>query len=139
MPPAHFDPKGPYPELPAFFKVLSTTVDRRGRPFEGVGGRTWPGRARARRPWARRPHPSQTLDPPLPHPYRHGLEYVSSIEARDYPFFGTQWHPEKPPYEFSDTTIPHSRSAVSVSHHLADTFVDLARQCPHKRVEGEKG
>lgn len=27
---------------------------------------------------------------------RNGLEYVSTVEARRYPFTGTQWHPEKP-------------------------------------------
>ena len=40
---------------------------------------------------------------------RNGSEYISTIEAKNYPFFGTQWHPEKPPYEFSLTAIPHTR------------------------------
>ena len=28
------------------------------------------------------------------------MEYVSSAEHKRYPFTATQWHPEKPPYEF---------------------------------------
>jgi gamma-glutamyl hydrolase len=62
---------------------------------------------------------------------RGGVEYVSTIEHKKYPFFGTQWHPEKPPFEFSDRTIPKSHAAMSVSHYLADTFLDAARACPH--------
>ena len=31
---------------------------------------------------------------------RNGVEYVSSAEHKRYPFFATQWHPEKPPFEF---------------------------------------
>jgi len=33
--------------------------------------------------------------------HRKGLEYVSTIESKHHPFFGTQWHPEKPPFEFA--------------------------------------
>ena len=46
------------------------------------------------------------------------MEYVSTIEHQWMPFFGTQWHPEKPPFEFSDDTIPHSHEAIAVSQHL---------------------
>ncbi len=49
---------------------------------------------------------------------RKGVEYVSTIEHQWMPFFGTQWHPEKPPFEFSDNTIPHSHEAIAVSQHL---------------------
>ncbi|KAK9803146.1 hypothetical protein WJX72_001749 [[Myrmecia] bisecta] len=62
---------------------------------------------------------------------RNGTEYVSTIEHRRYPFFGTQWHPEKPPYEFSDLAIPHSHDAIRVGQHLANVFIELARQSPH--------
>lgn len=42
-----------------------------------------------------------------------------------------QWHPEKPPFEFSDLTIPHTHDAISVSQHLSNVFVDYARQSAH--------
>lgn len=69
---------------------------------------------------------------------RNGAEYISTIEHIKYPFFGTQWHPEKPPYEFSLDNIPHSRDAVHVSQHLADVFVDYARHSSHKPESKEE-
>ena len=57
------------------------------------------------------------------------MEYVSTIEHQRLPFFGTQWHPEKPPFEFSDETIPHSHEAIAVSQHLrCRTSTDFADQ-----------
>ncbi len=49
-----------------------------------------------------------------------------------------QWHPEKPPFEFSDLTIPHTHDAISVSQHLANLFVDYARQSAHLPVSKEE-
>jgi gamma-glutamyl hydrolase len=69
---------------------------------------------------------------------RKGATYVSTIQHKKYPFFGTQWHPEKPPYEFSDLTIPHTIDAVHVSQHLANVFIHLARQSPHKPESKEQ-
>ena len=42
---------------------------------------------------------------------KHGLEYLSSIEAIQYPFVGVQFHPEKNIFEWSEREprIPHSR------------------------------
>ena len=56
-----------------------------------------------------------------------GEVYVSTVEGRRYPFFATQWHPEKPPYEFSDNTIPHTRTAIDAAYATASLFVDVAR------------
>jgi len=69
---------------------------------------------------------------------RKGVPYVATIEHAAYPFFGTQWHPEKPPFEFSDRTIPKSHAAMSVSHYLADLFMDHARACPHAPASPEQ-
>lgn len=63
---------------------------------------------------------------------RNGQEYVSTVEGKKYPFFGTQWHPEKPPFEFSDNHIPHIRDAIAMSNHLANSFIDIARLGRHK-------
>ena len=49
-----------------------------------------------------------------------------------------QWHPEKPPFEFSDLTIPHSHDAISVSQHMANMFVDWARKSAHVPVSKEE-
>lgn len=80
--------------------------------------------------------------------HRNGIEYVSTMEGIKYPYFGTQWcvvcgkgkglypnknhrHPEKPPYEFSDRHIPHSRDAIGVSNHMAMQFIEVARLSSH--------
>lgn len=62
---------------------------------------------------------------------RNGLEYVSTIESRHHPFFGTQWHPEKPPYEFAMEAIPHSIESIKLSQHLGHAFIDAARRSSH--------
>lgn len=62
------------------------------------------------------------------------LEYLSTIEARNYPFVGTQFHPEKNIFEWALNTvknIPHSRHAVAVSLYFSTYFVNLARQSKH--------
>jgi gamma-glutamyl hydrolase len=41
---------------------------------------------------------------------------------------GTQWHPEKPPFEFGMEEVPHSLSAIRVSQALANAFIDTARK-----------
>ena len=69
---------------------------------------------------------------------RNGVEYVSSAEHKRYPFFATQWHPEKPPFEFGMTEVPHSLSAIRVSQHLANAFVDTARKSGHDFASPEE-
>ncbi|KFM28592.1 Gamma-glutamyl hydrolase A [Auxenochlorella protothecoides] len=69
---------------------------------------------------------------------RVGVEYISTAEHRRYPFFATQWHPEKPPYEFGMKAIPHSLDAVLVSQHLANVFVDTARRSGHEPESHEE-
>eukprot|EP00092_Neocalanus_flemingeri_P020717 GFUD01022451.1.p1 GENE.GFUD01022451.1~~GFUD01022451.1.p1 ORF type:complete len:382 (-),score=85.16 GFUD01022451.1:168-1313(-) len=64
---------------------------------------------------------------------KNHLEYISSIEAKDYPFFGTQFHPEKNIFEWNEQEpmIPHSRHAVHVSLYFATHFVNMARKSRH--------
>jgi len=62
---------------------------------------------------------------------RNGLEYVASAEHKRYPFFATQWHPEKPPFEFGMQEVPHTMDAILVSQHLANVFVEASRRSSH--------
>ena len=68
---------------------------------------------------------------------RQGVKYVSTAEHRSYPFFSTQWHPEKPPFEFGMHEIPGSLQAIQVAQHLANVFIEAARQSPHKFASPE--
>jgi len=70
---------------------------------------------------------------------RHNLEYLSTIEAKNYPFIGVQFHPEKNIFEWSvkEPRIPHSRHAVHVSLYFATHFVNLARSSTHRFTDRE--
>ena len=56
---------------------------------------------------------------------------MSTAEHKQYPFYATQWHPEKPVSEFGMAEVPHTLSALRVSQHLANVFIDTARRSSH--------
>ena len=65
-----------------------------------------------------------------------GRSFVSTMEARDYPFYGVQWHPEKNNFEWSMadghySEIPHTAAAVAVSAATAHFFLGETRRCTH--------
>ncbi|PIK56471.1 putative gamma-glutamyl hydrolase-like isoform X3 [Apostichopus japonicus] len=65
---------------------------------------------------------------------KNGQEFISSMEAYEYPIYGTQWHPEKNPFEWnmhSEKNIPHSGDAVKVSQYMAEFIVSEARKSNH--------
>ncbi|KAM9312026.1 gamma-glutamyl hydrolase-like [Gastrophryne carolinensis] len=58
-----------------------------------------------------------------------GKEFVSTFEARDYPIYGVQWHPEVNRFQWnSDYAYPHSENAIWISQYLANFFVNEARK-----------
>ena len=64
---------------------------------------------------------------------RKGTEFVSTMEGRKYPFYSTQWHPEKSPFEWTITkNIPHSLAAIQLSQYMSNFFVNEARVSSHK-------
>lgn len=69
---------------------------------------------------------------------RQGVPFVSTIEAFDYPIFGTQWHPEKNAFEWQmENGVPaeainHGAEAVVAAQYTADFFVRQARRNSHK-------
>ncbi|XP_036377002.1 gamma-glutamyl hydrolase [Megalops cyprinoides] len=60
------------------------------------------------------------------------VEFVSTMEAYEFPFYGTQWHPEKNPFEWTRPYIPHSPNAVKATFFMADFFVNEARKSSHR-------
>ena len=59
----------------------------------------------------------------------NGVEFISSLESVDYPFYGVQFHPEKNVYEWNrETRIPHSKEAVLINQYFADFFINEARK-----------
>ncbi|XP_006019197.2 gamma-glutamyl hydrolase isoform X1 [Alligator sinensis] len=60
------------------------------------------------------------------------VEFISTMEAFEYPIYGVQWHPEKNPFEwYNSSGIPHSPSAVKAAYYTADFFVNEARKSLH--------
>ncbi|XP_069474068.1 gamma-glutamyl hydrolase-like [Ambystoma mexicanum] len=62
-----------------------------------------------------------------------GLEFVSTMEGKTYPFYGVQWHPEVNRFQWQkDLAFPHSLNAVRLSFSIADFFVNEARKSSHR-------
>lgn len=58
-----------------------------------------------------------------------GDPFGASMEAYNYPFFGTQFHPEKPMTMFNDGTgINHTWESITLNRYFADKFLSYARQ-----------
>ncbi len=65
--------------------------------------------------------------------------YVSTMEAKEYPIYATQWHPEKNAFEWTpDLDIPHHPDAIEVSQEVANFFVGAARRNNHKPKNREE-
>ncbi|KAG9510760.1 Gamma-glutamyl hydrolase [Fragariocoptes setiger] len=64
-----------------------------------------------------------------------GLRFISMFEAKEYPFYGVIFHPEKPPYEFrklsGQKNVPHNWDSIQLSRYFADYIVRLARKNSH--------
>lgn len=69
---------------------------------------------------------------------RNGTEYVSTVEGKNYPFTGTQWHPEKPAAEFGMTEVPHALDSIRIAQHLGNNFIERARRSTHHPVSKEE-
>ncbi|XP_076663710.1 gamma-glutamyl hydrolase-like [Andrena cerasifolii] len=69
---------------------------------------------------------------------RNGVEFISSLESVDYPFYGVQFHPEKNAYEWKiEMRIPHSKEAVLINQYFADFFVNEARKNRNRFVSAK--
>jgi len=61
-----------------------------------------------------------------------GLEFVSSVEAKNYPIYGVQYHPERIQFEFpGPTAIDHSPSSILVAQYHANFLVNEAKKNNH--------
>lgn len=70
---------------------------------------------------------------------RKGVEFVSTMEAKKYPLYAVQWHPEKNNFEWTTKEdIPHSGHAVAISQLTADFLVQEARKSTHKFASEEE-
>jgi gamma-glutamyl hydrolase len=63
---------------------------------------------------------------------RDGNEYIANVEHKNYPFYGFQFHPEKPNFIFHpNLPVNHSPEAREISQYVANFFVDEAKKNSH--------
>ena len=67
--------------------------------------------------------PTSTSTDPLT-----GDTVVASMESPRYPFFGTQFHPEKALEMYNSKAVDHSWASVKYNRYFADRFIEFARQ-----------
>jgi len=68
-----------------------------------------------------------------------GKLFVSTIEAKNYPIYGTQWHPEKNNFEFNtNLEICHTSIAVLMTQYMSNFFVNQARKNQHEFASEER-
>lgn len=54
--------------------------------------------------------------------------FVATMESPNYPFYGTQFHPEKVLTMYNSDGLNHSWESVEYNRYFADRFLELARQ-----------
>lgn len=57
----------------------------------------------------------------------NGLEFVSTIESKNYPIWAVQYHPEKNNYEWDHNHYSHTENAIKVSQYFSNFFVNVTR------------
>ena len=56
-----------------------------------------------------------------------GDTFVATMESDSYPFFGTQFHPEKVLTLYNNDNLDHSWTSENYNRYFADRFIELAR------------
>jgi len=60
-------------------------------------------------------------------------EYVATMEAHKYPFWGVQWHPERNQFEWDpEEPIDHTLASLECVQYVANFFVQQARRNQHE-------
>lgn len=63
----------------------------------------------------------------------NGLEFISTMEHRRYPFYGVQFHPEKNLYEWIiNRNISHTATAIRAAQYFANFFIDETRRSENR-------
>jgi gamma-glutamyl hydrolase len=66
---------------------------------------------------------------------RNGKPFVSTVEGKEWPLYGTQWHPEKAPWEWNpDWRIERNDLAIQLSNYFGRYFVN---ECKTNRNQFE--
>lgn len=82
--------------------------------------------------WSTHPRMNELLTPLATNTVPSGeAVFVSAVESPVANIFATQFHPERPPYEFSNDAIGHTAGDVAVSQYLANFIASRLRMNNH--------
>ncbi|XP_065214107.1 gamma-glutamyl hydrolase-like [Planococcus citri] len=57
-----------------------------------------------------------------------GLKFIATIEHKEHPFIGVQFHPEKAIFEWKEElNLPHSEAAIQANRYFYDVLVKLSK------------
>ncbi|RMX66199.1 hypothetical protein KXD40_000173 [Peronospora effusa] len=66
---------------------------------------------------------------------RQGVEFISAFEAKEYPVYAVQFHPETNSFEYGEyldgtpyEVIDHSREGIASGQYFANFFINEARK-----------
>jgi len=60
---------------------------------------------------------------------KNGKTFISTMEGKKYPFYGTQWHPEKAEFEWKkDKKFNHSKDSIEFNSWTSRFFVSECRK-----------
>jgi len=64
---------------------------------------------------------------------RKGRTFTSTMEAKNWPIYATQWHPERQQFEFNtyDTGLSHTYDSIKANSAVGAFFVNECRKCNH--------
>jgi len=64
---------------------------------------------------------------------RKGRQFISTVEAIDWPIYASQWHPERQQYEFNtdDVGLVHSFDAIISMQAVTEFFVSECKKSSH--------
>lgn len=70
---------------------------------------------------------------------KKGVKYVSAYEIKNYPIYGVQFHPEKPPFEYINDgkRVPKTTIAVNTSYKMSKFFIDEAKKSSNIWIGGK--
>ncbi len=68
---------------------------------------------------------------------KNGIEYITGVESKHYPFYATLYHPEKPLF-ITTKNMPKGKAVELVSKKLSKFFSDECKKNKNKWIGGSK-